>query len=121
MRISHLLNSRQLIFDRVLDRHQFEFRRIQSGERGVQRCGFAAAGRPGHQNHAYLIDRERWQRDKPLLIERADLEAFLDPHQVLAELESDAEALQHYFPERDFVPLMEVLATTSTNLGVLGL
>ena len=23
--------------------------------------------------------------------------------------ESDAEALQHYFPERDFVPLMEVL------------
>ena len=35
----HLLNSRQLIFDRVLDRHQFEFRRIQSGERGVQRAG----------------------------------------------------------------------------------
>jgi hypothetical protein len=159
LRISHLLNSRQLIFDRVLDRHQFEFRRIQSGERGVQRCGFAAAGRPGHQNHAYLIDRERWQRDKPLLIERADLQAFLDPQQVLAELyavlyqqylttnahilegqnphikfkkrgfsvstpmleESDAEALQNYFPERDFVPLMEVLATTSTDLGVLGL
>ena len=37
---------------------------------------------------AYLIDRERWQRDKPLLIERADLEAFLAPHQVLAELDA---------------------------------
>jgi len=104
---------------------------------------------------AYLIDRERWQRDKPLLIERADLQAFLDPHPVLAELdaalyrqylttnahildgenphikfkkvrftvstptleESDAEALQHYFPERDFVPLMEVLATVNRHTG----
>ena len=104
---------------------------------------------------AYLIDRERWQRDKPLLIERADLQVFLDPHQVLAELdaalyrqylttnahivdgenphikfkkvgftvstptleESDAEALQHYFPERDFVPLMEVLATVNRHTG----
>ena len=104
---------------------------------------------------AYLIDRERWQRDKPLLIERADLQAFLDPHQVLAELdaalyrqylttnahildgenphikfkkvgftvstptleESDAEALQQYFPERDFVPLMEVLATVNRHTG----
>jgi TnpA family transposase len=104
---------------------------------------------------AYLIDRERWQRDKPLLIERADLQAFLDPHQVLAELDavlyqqylttnahilegqnphikfkkrgfsvstpmleqSDAEALQHYFPERDFVPLMEVLATVNRHTG----
>ena len=37
---------------------------------------------------AYLIDRERWQRDKRLLIERADLQAFLDPHQVLAELDT---------------------------------
>jgi TnpA family transposase len=104
---------------------------------------------------AYLIDRERWQRDKSLLIERADLQAFLDPHRVLADLdaalyrqylttnthildgenphikfkkvgftvstptleESDAEALQHYFPERDFVPLMEVLATVNRYTG----
>ena len=104
---------------------------------------------------AYLIDRERWQRDKPLLIERADLQAFLDPPQVLADLdaalyqqylttnahildgknphikfkkvgftvstptleESDAEALQHYFPERDFVPLMELLATANRHTG----
>ena len=27
---------------------------------------------------AHLIDRERWQRDKPLLIERADLQALTD-------------------------------------------
>jgi hypothetical protein len=107
---------------------------------------------------AYLIDRERWQRDKPLLIERADLQAFLDPHQVLADLdavlyrqylttnahifdgknphikfkkvgftvstptleESDAEALQHYFPERDFVPLMELLITVNRHTGWIG-
>ena len=107
---------------------------------------------------AYLIDRERWQRDKPLLIERADLQAFLEPPQVLADLdaalyrqylttnahildgknphikfkkvgftvstptleESDAEALQHYFPERDFVSLMEVLATVNRHTGWIG-
>ena len=37
---------------------------------------------------AHPIDRERWQRDKPLLIERADLQAFLDPPQVLADLDA---------------------------------
>ena len=31
--------------------------------------------------------------------------------------ESDAEALQHYFPERDFVPLVEVLATVNRHTG----
>ena len=31
--------------------------------------------------------------------------------------QSDAEALQHYFPERDFVPLMEVLATVNRHTG----
>lgn len=104
---------------------------------------------------AYLIDRERWQRDKSLLIERAGLEAFVDPHRVLAELdealyrqyvitnthilegknehikfkkvgftistptleESDAEGLQQFFPERDFVPLLEVLATVNRHTG----
>ena len=34
--------------------------------------------------------------------------------------ESDAEALQHYFPERDFVPLMEVLATVNRHTGWMG-
>lgn len=103
----------------------------------------------------YLIDRDRWQRDKSLLIERAGLEAFLDPHRVLAELdealyqqylttnnhilegtnphikfkkvgftlstptqeESDAGSMQQFFPERDFVPLMEVLATVNRHTG----
>jgi hypothetical protein len=31
--------------------------------------------------------------------------------------ESDAEAFQHYFPERDFVPLLEVLATVNRHTG----
>src|SRR5271157_144237 len=100
----------------------------------------------------YLIDRARWQRDKPQLIERAGLEVFVDPLKVFKELdealyqqylvtnrnidegknphikfdkdggftlatpkqeESDAEPLQHFFPERRFVPLVEVLATVN--------
>ncbi|MBA3442728.1 MAG: Tn3 family transposase [Pyrinomonadaceae bacterium] len=99
----------------------------------------------------YLIDRARWQRDKEALIERAQLEALVDPRQVLADLdealyhqyvvtntnihdgknphitfkktgfslstpkqeESEAESLQQFFPERDYVPLLEVLATVN--------
>jgi TnpA family transposase len=100
----------------------------------------------------YLINRKRWQRDKDVLIERAELQAFVDPHQVLAELdealyrqymitntnihegknphtkfdknggftlstpkqeESDAEPLQRFFPERHYVPLMEILSTVN--------
>jgi hypothetical protein len=42
----------------------------------------------------YLIDRARWQRDKQQLIERAELEAFVDPRKVLDELD---EALHHQY------------------------
>ena len=35
----------------------------------------------------YLIDRGRWQRDKQQLIERAGLEAFVDPRKTLKELD----------------------------------
>jgi TnpA family transposase len=104
---------------------------------------------------AYLIDRDRWQRDRTLLIERAGLQAFLDPHQVLAELdealyqqylttithirdgenphikfkkvgftlntptqeESDVGSMQQFFPERDFVPMIEILATVNQHTG----
>jgi TnpA family transposase len=100
----------------------------------------------------YLIDRVRWQRDKQHLIERAGLEALVDPRKVLKELdealsqqylltnqnitegknphikfsknggftlatpkqeESDAEPLQQFFPDRRFVPLVEILATVN--------
>jgi TnpA family transposase len=100
----------------------------------------------------YLIDRARWQRDKQQLIERAGVEAVVDPRKTLKELdealyqqylltnrnlvegknphlkfkktggftlatpkqeESDAEPLQQFFPERRFVPLVEVLATVN--------
>jgi TnpA family transposase len=100
----------------------------------------------------YLIDRLRWQRDKQHLIERAGLEALVDPRKVLKELdeslsqqylltnqtitegknphikfsknggftlatpkqeESDAEPLQQFFPDRRFVPLVEILATVN--------
>jgi Tn3 transposase DDE domain len=99
----------------------------------------------------YLIDRDRWHRDKAALIERAQLQSFVDPHRVIAELdealsrqyvitntnihegknphikfkntgftlstptqeESDAEPLQQFFPERHYVPLLEILATVN--------
>jgi TnpA family transposase len=35
----------------------------------------------------YLIDRERWQQDKAILLERAGLQAFVDPHTVLNDLD----------------------------------
>jgi hypothetical protein len=35
----------------------------------------------------YLIDRDRWHRDKAVLIERAQLQPFVDPHRVIAELD----------------------------------
>jgi TnpA family transposase len=107
---------------------------------------------------AYLIDRDRWLRDKALLIERAGLQAFIDPNRVLAELDealyqqyvltnaniaqsknphikfrrdrfsvstskqeqSDAGPLQQYFPERDVVPLLEILATVNRHSGWMG-
>ena len=71
---------------------------------------------------AYLIDRERWQRDKPLLIERADLQAFLDPHQVLAELHAALyrqylTTNAHILDGKNPLPLMEVLATVNRHTG----
>ena len=104
---------------------------------------------------AYLIDRGRWQRDKSLLIERAGLQGFVDPHRVLAKLdealyqqylttnthildgenphitfkkvgftvstptqeESEAGSMQQFFPERDFVPMLEILATVNHHTG----
>jgi hypothetical protein len=35
----------------------------------------------------YLIDRDRWQRAKQQLIERAGLEGFVDPQKTLKELD----------------------------------
>ena len=107
---------------------------------------------------AYLIDRDRWQRDKALLIERAGLQAFVNPQQVLEQLdaalyeqyrltnarivegqnphikfknerftvatpsqeETDAGPLQQYFPDRDVVPLLEILATVNRHSGWMG-
>lgn len=42
----------------------------------------------------YLIERERWRRDKTLLLERAGLQAWVDPHPVLHDL--DERLYQHY-------------------------
>lgn len=107
---------------------------------------------------AYLIDRDRWQRDKGALIARAGLQEFVDPHRVLAQLDealtqqygltnahiapgqnpyikftktgftvatpkqeaSHAGPLQQYFPNRDVVPLLELLATVNRHIRLDG-
>ena len=58
----------------------------------------AAAIKSGHLNlrqsykyrpmHSYLIDRERWERDKARLLERAGLTGFVDPEPMLKTLEA---------------------------------
>jgi hypothetical protein len=129
------------------------FLQVQSGiKAGALNLQYSYKYRP---LDAYLIDRDRWQRDRALLIERAGLQAFVDPHQVLAELdealyqqyrttnahildgenphikfqkqgftvstptqeESEAGSMHQFFPERDFVPMLEILATVNHHTG----
>jgi hypothetical protein len=52
----------------------------------------------------YLIDRDRWHQDKATLIERAQLQSFVDPHRVIAELD---EALSRQY----------VITNTNTHEG----
>jgi hypothetical protein len=100
----------------------------------------------------YMIDRDRWQRDKQTLLARAGLASFAEPKQVLEELDraihrqyvktnmnlvegnnswvklnkdntltistpkvddADAAPLQTFFPERDYISLLEVLSTVN--------
>jgi TnpA family transposase len=49
----------------------------------------------------YLIDRERWQRDKTVLLERAGLQAFVDPHTVLNAL--DERLYQQYLTTNEHI------------------
>jgi hypothetical protein len=106
----------------------------------------------------YLLARDRWQRDKEQWLERAGLQAFVDPQRVLTTLDEqlyqqylttnghildgtntflsfsapgtftlktpkqeDAEAdpLPPFFPERQYVSLLEVLATGTRYSGFL--
>jgi hypothetical protein len=59
----------------------------------------------------YLLDRARWQRDKQQLIERAELEAFVNPHKVLRELD---EALhQQYLTTNQHIPSRRIPTSNS--------
>src|SRR3954471_3208275 len=40
----------EVVFDRVLDRKDLVRAAVELGERGVERCRLAAAGRPGHKH-----------------------------------------------------------------------
>ena len=106
----------------------------------------------------YMIDRDRWQREKQTLLARAGLASFAEPKQVLDELDralhaqytktnmnlvegnnsrvklnkdntltistpkvddADAAPLQTFFPERDYISLLEVLSTVNRYSGFL--
>lgn len=105
----------------------------------------------------YLISRERWSRDKQVLLERAGLKDFEESAKILGDLgetlcrqyeltnqhivdnsntfisfnrngfsiktpkqeEVESEALQNFFPERHYVPLLEVLATVNRYSGFI--
>ena len=105
---------------------------------------------------SYMIDKERWERDKLQLLERADLMEFIDPEPVLATLEKalfkqyqetnannvsnphltirsdgsfhiktppldeqELDPLQALFPERQDVPLAQVLDTVDRHSDML--
>src|SRR5271166_906835 len=58
----------------------------------------------------YLLDRDRWQRDKQQLIERAELEAFVNPHNVLRELD---EALHQQYLTTSTLPRRRIPTSNS--------
>ena len=76
----------QAIFDRILDRQHLAFRYVQFGERGVQRCRLAAAGRARHEHDAvrsadslpHALDQGRIEAERPE-VER-ELGAIEHPH-----------------------------------------
>ena len=54
----HLVDAHQIVFDWIFRRRNIHIRLVELGKRGIQRGGFAAAGRTGDQNHAVrLVDR----------------------------------------------------------------
>lgn len=106
----------------------------------------------------YLIDRDRWRKNKDTLIERAGLKDFVDPQKILNELDEalyrqykrtnhrildgsntlvsfskkgafrlktprkediEAEPIQNFFPERQYISLLEVMATVNRYSGFL--
>ena len=48
----HLIDARQAVFDRIFDGDDFLLRRIELGQRSVERGGFTRAGGAGDQHHA---------------------------------------------------------------------
>jgi TnpA family transposase len=106
----------------------------------------------------YLIDRDRWRKNKDTLMERAGLKDFVDPQKILNELDEalyrqykrtnhrildgsntlvsfskkgafrlktprkediEVEPIQNFFPERQYISLLEVMATVNRYSGFL--
>ena len=78
----------QLIFDRILDRHDVALPVVQPGERGIERRRLAAARRPRHQHDAVRPLEQR--------VKHADV-AVVHPQRLQVELRRAAiEQAQHH-------------------------
>jgi len=51
----NLIDGRQADFNRIFNGDDFDLFAVQVSQGGMQRCGFSAAGRAGHQNEALRI------------------------------------------------------------------
>src|SRR5213595_2539920 len=60
----HLRHVRQLVFDGILDRYDFFGFGVPALETRVQRRGFPATGRAGHEDHAMWSSSERFERSE---------------------------------------------------------
>jgi len=106
----------------------------------------------------YMISKERWETEKEILMNRAGMQEFSDPHQILGVLdevlyqqfqstntniaaganlflktsknkaysvatpkqeEINSDPLKPFFPEQNYVPLTEILATVHQHSGFL--
>ena len=65
----NLVDARHLVFDRILYRQDFHVRLVESRERGIERGGFSAAGRPGDQQYAVRLIENRDEDLQVLIIE----------------------------------------------------
>ncbi|OQB89600.1 MAG: hypothetical protein BWX86_02420 [Verrucomicrobia bacterium ADurb.Bin122] len=111
----HLIDAWKRVLDRVLRRLDVHVRRIDLGERGVERHRLAGAGRAAVQNHAVRLadalavalqillgETERGQRQRGLLfVEDAHHDFLAEVHRAGGDAQIDVDVLFREFFEDD--------------------
>ena len=72
MRDFVLIDDIELVFDRIFNSHNVFFNRIQMVQRAVQRCGFAAAGGPGHENQPVAHAEQSYESGREIVVDHAE-------------------------------------------------